>query len=103
MSIPFRKYAESFQLINDDDSIAVVVEYDENASELIARLRAGDMKVKRKLQRYSVPVKKFYFNDLFDRRLINECNGVYLLSNKDYYTDETGLDINVDLDSRNIV
>ena len=103
MSIPFREYAESFQLINDDDSIAVVVEYDENASELIARLRAGDMKVKRKLQRYSVPVKKFYFNELMKSGLISECNGVCLLANKKYYTDEMGLDINTDLDAQNIV
>lgn len=103
LSIPFRKYAESFQLIKDNDNIAVVVEYDEQAFKLIGELRAGDMKVKRRIQRYSVPVERYYFNDLFDRRLITECNGVYLLSNKDYYTDETGLDINVDLDSRNIV
>lgn len=103
MSIPFRKYAESFQLINDDDSIAVVVEYDENASKLIARLRAGDMKVKRKLQRYSVPVPKKYINELMKSGLISECNGVCLLTNKSYYTDEMGLDINTDLDAQNIV
>lgn len=100
MSIPFREYAESFQLINDDDSIAVVVEYDENASELIGKLRAGDMKVKRKLQRYSVPVKKFYFNELMKSGLISECNGVCLLANKNYYTDEMGLDINTNLDEK---
>lgn len=103
MSIPFRKYAESFQLINDDDSIAVVVEYDENASKLIARLRAGDMKVKRKLQHYSVPVPKKYINELMKSGLISECNGVCLLTNKKYYTDEMGLDINTDLDAQNIV
>lgn len=88
---------------NDDDSIAVVVEYDENASKLIARLRAGDMKVKRKLQRYSVPVPKKYINELMKSGLISECNGVCLLANKNYYTDEMGLDINTDLDAQNIV
>lgn len=35
--------------------------------------------------------------------LISECNGVCLLTNKKYYTDEMGLDINTDLDAQNIV
>lgn len=97
-SIPFRSYAEKFTFINDD-SVGVVVNNCNESNELIKKLGNGDFSVKRKLQRYTVPLK-FHtdFKNALSLGILENRSGVYVLSNTDYYSKETGLDVNRSFD-----
>lgn len=84
----FKKYADKFKLI-DDNSIGVVVMYDE-ACESFNNV-CIDMLAKRKLQKYTVNLKSYEFQKLYDLGVIKEEQGLNTLSNMNYYTPETGI------------
>ncbi|MCC8169639.1 MAG: CRISPR-associated helicase Cas3' [Oscillospiraceae bacterium] len=88
-SIPFRTYSDSFKFI-DNTMIAVVIPNKENKN-LIDELQYGKLSNKRKLQRHSASVYFYEFESLFKQGVIKEINGVYILSNSNYYDEKLGL------------
>lgn len=92
-NIPFRSYAEQFEFIRDE-TISVVIDNDPETAKLAAQLEYGGKGIRRKLQRYSVSLKKYEFDEALKAGIIEEKCGVFILANNDYYDPETGLDIN---------
>lgn len=92
--IPFRKYAENFRFISEE-TISVVINNNDETAGLLAQLEHDRKNIKRKLQRYSVSLKiKGELNKALTMGLLSDDgNGVYVLSNNDYYNAETGLDL----------
>lgn len=93
-SIPFRTYAENFNFI-DNETIGIVVPTEENA-ELIAVLEYGKLSVKRRLQKYSASVKYYELEKMIKLGIVRELSGIWILSNTDYYSKETGLNIDAE-------
>ena len=92
-SIPFRTYAEDFEFIKDE-TINVVINNIQESEKLVQQLEYGGKNIRRKLQRYSVSLKKHEFDEAMKSGLINDTGyGVFVLANNDYYRNETGLDI----------
>ncbi len=94
-SIPFRSYAEKFEMI-DENTIGVVIPCEEN-EKLIASLEYT-LSVKRRLQKYCVSVRHYELEEMIKLGIVCEISGVYILSNPDYYNKEIGLDINAGQD-----
>lgn len=90
-SIPFKQYAEKFELI-DSATVSLVVPQDENAQMYVEQLKhtkKGDMK---KLQNYSCSIRKKELEDLFQQHAVDDFGtGIFCLTNSDYYSAETGI------------
>ncbi|MGN0575377.1 MAG: CRISPR-associated helicase Cas3' [Ruminococcus sp.] len=92
-SIPFREYAGKFEFISDE-STGIVINNCEEAQELYNRLRYGDYSVKRKLQRYTVSLKRHELEQAIKLGITDDFGtGVLMLTNSSYYSEETGLDL----------
>lgn len=93
-SIPFRTYAEGFEFIHDD-TVSIVIDNCDAVSELLSNVQYGGRNVRRKLQRYSVSLRMHgEFDKALKSGLISDIgSGVFVLSNNDYYSKETGLNI----------
>lgn len=89
-SIPFADYAEQFSLI-DSDSVNVVIPCAEIAAD-IAALEYGGRNLYRKLALYSASVQYYEFKDLWERGVISQKGGAYVLEMPCYYDEDTGLD-----------
>lgn len=100
-AIPFREYSEKFTLIVDD-TVAIIVNRSEECAKLLRGLQFGNLSVKRSLQKYSVSVRFYEFQDALKQGLVHEVNGVYVLSDNNYYSDDYGLSIKECHDERNI-
>ncbi|MEZ6052434.1 MAG: hypothetical protein R3C02_13750, partial [Planctomycetaceae bacterium] len=92
----FRTAAERFRMI-EDASHSIFVPYDEMATKLIDELdQAGSSRgLLRQLQRYSVNVFEYMFNELLragDVQVSTE-HGYALLTNPDAYDEQLGLRI----------
>lgn len=98
-NIPFRKYAEDFDFIRDD-TVGVVIDNCKESAELVNKLKYGDHSVKRKLQRYTVALKRHTeFEKAFSIGIVDDFGtGVYILTNPSYYNKETGLDLDMTQD-----
>ncbi len=98
-SIPFRSYAEGFELISED-TVSVVIDNCSETAELLAQLHFGGRSVKRKLQRYSVALRVHgEFDKALKSGLLRDTgDGVFVLANNDNYTAETGLDQDLQAD-----
>lgn len=96
-SIPFRKYAEKFMLI-DTDTVAIVINNNEESNLLLRKLGFGNMGVKRSLQKYSVSVRMYEFQNALKLGLVHEENGVFVLSDNRYYSNEYGLSLSEQFD-----
>lgn len=97
-SIPFRKYAEDFRFIKDD-TIGIVINNCEKTEELLNRLKSGDYSAKRKLQRYTVGLKIYEFEQAVKLGIVEDSGaGVFVLTNSQYYNKETGFDVNKEND-----
>lgn len=94
-SIPFRTYAESFEFISED-TISVVIDNCNETAEILSELKYGGRNARRKLQRYSVSLRLHgEFDNALKKGLIRDTGyGVYVLTNNDFYSKETGLNIN---------
>ena len=91
--IPFRSYAERFEFISDY-TVALAVNNCDEADELLKRLETGDYSVKRKLQKYSVSLRKYEFDGALKSGLVKEYDsGVFVLANNEYYSDFVGLEL----------
>lgn len=90
-TIPFRKYAEQFELI-DNRTVSIVVERDEISRELIQTVRYTGKGNSRKLQNYTCSVQLREFEELFKSGVVEDLGtGIYCLTNMDYYDRNLGI------------
>ena len=91
----FRSAALAFRLIDDDDSVPVVVRYDANHNQLNLWLntlaKEGPQRwLMRKLQRFTVSIKKREAERLLGRGLSLTMPGLYVQDVDDMYSDTLG-------------
>lgn len=101
-SIPFRSYAESFEYIKTD-TIGIVVDRFEDSHRLIERLKSGDLSISHKLQRYTVAIYPYQYDELYKLGIIKNYSGVWVLENNDYYDEAMGLMVKTEHDKNYIV
>lgn len=90
-SIPFSKYADEFELI-DDNTFSVVVERDDESKQLIENIKATSFGNHRKLQKYAFSVKRNEFESLLKQHVIDDYkSGIWCLKNSKYYDENTGI------------
>lgn len=90
-SIPFREYAEKFELINSN-TFSVVVPQDEKSRHLVETLKYTGAGVERELQPYACTVYRWELEDLIRQNAVDDFDtGMYCLINLDYYDKETGI------------
>lgn len=93
LKIQFRTAAERFKMIDDKDTVSVLVRYGDNDS-LLGTLAQGepDRWLLRKLQRYTVTLYKYQFEKMLYRGEIEEiCKGFYGQSGSGVYHCKLGL------------
>lgn len=88
--IPFRSYAEEFELI-DSNAVAVLLAQDAFSTRELSRLRATGTANLRALQPYSFSVYSHELNALLRAGVIESLHGISILSNSDYYDPQTGV------------
>ncbi len=88
-AIPFRDYADSFNMI-DSDTINVIIPDEENR-ELVDSLKYS-VKALRKLSRYSAAIHYNEFRSLLERGIIESVGAAFVLACLEFYSSETGLD-----------
>lgn len=90
-SIPFKQYAEKFELI-PSRTVSVVVARDDRSREIIASLRYIGVGAARKLQLYACTVYQRELDDLIRQHVAEDYGtGIYCLTNPDYYDKEIGI------------
>lgn len=90
-SIPFREYAEQFEII-DSRTVSIVVERDEESRKLIEGLKTVGAGNSRKLQKYACSVMLREFDDLLKQHVLEDYGtGIWCLTNPDYYDVEMGI------------
>lgn len=92
VNIEFRSYAKAFRMI-ESETVPVVINNSEEIAELLERLRQGDRSVLRKLQQYSVSLRKYGELEKFIPDIVSEYahTGVLVLHDANCYDRETGL------------
>lgn len=92
-NIPFRTYARNFEFINEE-TIGIVINNCDKSEELVQRLKNKDYTAKRELQRHTVSLRRYEFEQALKLGIIDDFGtGVFMLTNNDYYSNETGLDM----------
>ena len=90
-SIPFKKYAEKFELI-DSRQVSLVVPRDAQSEQLVEMMKYTKAGNARKLQNYTCSVRQKELEDLIRQHAAdNYGTGIYCLTNKDYYDEYTGV------------
>lgn len=90
-SIPFRTYAEKFELI-DSRTISVVVPRDKKSREMVETLRYTGVGNGRELQPYVCSVYPWELDDLIRQHAADDFGtGIFCLINLDYYDEDTGI------------
>lgn len=90
-NLPFRSYADSFKFIRES-TIGIVICNCDDAENLYKKLIYGNYSVKRKLQKYTVSLKRYEFEDALKLGIVDDSGtGVYQLTNSSYYNENTGL------------
>ena len=93
LKIQFRTAAQRFKMIDEKDTVSVIVRYGDNDS-LLSILAKGepDRWLLRKLQRYTVTLYKYQFDKMLRRGEIEEiCQGFYAQSEAGIYHSTLGL------------
>ena len=93
LQVQFRTAAQRFKMIDDEDTVSVIVRYGDNDS-LLNVLAKGepDRWLLRKLQRYTVTLYKHQFEKMLRRGEIAEiCQGFYAQSGSGIYHSTLGL------------
>ena len=91
LNIPFTQYSQNFNLI-PEQSISVVINQTAECADLISNLSTKGYTDYRKLQKYTCSVYENELKDMLARGLIKEYNGIYLLTDNNYYDTDTGID-----------
>lgn len=95
-SLPFqfRTAAQRYKIIRDEQA-SVLVPYNAEAADVLARLIPGepaDFSVLRKIQRYVVGVREHWLKILAESMVITQHeSGLWLLTNPKAYSSEKGL------------
>lgn len=90
-SIPFKTYAEQFELI-DTRSVGLVVERDEASQKLIEELRFSGAGSARKLQKYACTIQRWELDNLISQHVVEDYGtGIWCLTNLSYYDKEIGI------------
>ena len=90
-SIPFKQYAEKFELI-DSRTISLVVPEDAQSEQLIEALRYTKMGNVRQMQNYTCSVRIRELADLRSQHAADDFGtGIFCLTNKDYYDKNLGV------------
>lgn len=92
MGFQFATYARNFQLIEDKDSISVLVGYEDGAT-LIERLKneGPSRELLRKLQQYSVSIRKWDYEKLIQKGLVKSYGKFIILEFGESYDLDAGL------------
>lgn len=88
--IPFKSYAESFELI-DSGTVSVVVAQDEKSRLLLEAARRTGIPPVRKLQMYTFSVYPYELEQLMAQGVIETIGGIFVLTSGDYYRPEVGV------------
>lgn len=90
-SIPFKQYAEKFELI-DSRTVSLVVPRDEQSEKLIEEMKYTARGNARKLQNYTCSLRQKELEDLILQHAADDYGtGIYCLTNKDYYDEKKGI------------
>lgn len=92
MHFLFATAAKDFHLIDDKGSVSILVGYG-NGATLLQELKAKgpEFWLLRKLQRYSVSVKKWDFEELVKSGRVIEYSGIFILDDNESYDLQAGL------------
>lgn len=90
--IDFKDYSENFKMINDENSVSVIVPCDEYSKALMEETEKYGVSNIRKLQSYMVSIKIWEFEELLKQNVLEDFKtGAYFLSNTDYYDKDIGV------------
>ena len=90
-SIPFRTYAEKFELI-DSRTVSLIVARDETSRQMVEKLRTTGFGDARKLQNYACTIYQRELDDLCGQHVADDFGtGIFCLINPDYYDKATGV------------
>ncbi|MCD7848798.1 MAG: CRISPR-associated helicase Cas3' [Parabacteroides sp.] len=88
----FATAADRFRLIDDKDSVSILVGYGDGATLLEELKRNGpEFWLLRKLQQYSVSVRKWDFEQLRKQGTVAEYAGIFILEDSRCYDEQAGL------------
>lgn len=91
ISIPFKTYAEEFELI-DSAQISLVVSRDKKSSSLIETLEYAGLNTIRNLQEYTCSVYRWELEDLLKQHAVKQySSGICCLENTDFYDEDIGI------------
>ena len=89
--IPFRQYAEQFELI-DSRTVSLVVPQDDTSHALVEQLRLIGKGNERSLQSYTCTLHQRELDDLYRQHVVEDFGtGVWCLINMNYYEPELGI------------
>ena len=94
----FKQIADKFKLI-DENTVPIIIEFDNNSKELISKLRFIDeyKALLRAIQPYTVNVYENEFNKMHGANMIEVINdGIYVLRDINMYKETTGLEFTVE-------
>lgn len=92
MHFMFATAAEKFRLIDDKDSVSILIGYGDGATLLEELKRIGpEFWLLRKLQQYSVSIRKWDFEELVRCGKVIEYSGVFILEDPNCYDLQAGL------------
>ena len=96
-NIPFRTYAQEFNLIKDCN-VDLIIPQDELSHELIEKLKYKHSPITsiRKLQPYVCSIYPYQFDDLYEQGVLSNYgdkfgDNIWVLKNMDYYDADTGI------------
>ena len=90
-NIPFKKYAEHFEMI-DARTVSLVVARDDKSKSIISSLKYSGMASMRELQIYMCSVYQNELDNLIRQHVAEDFGtGIYCLTNQDYYDENIGI------------
>jgi CRISPR-associated endonuclease/helicase Cas3 len=90
-SLPFKDYAQKFEIIESCTQSIVVVR-DEESARMVENLKNVGFADTRKLQKYACSVHRNEFDSLLQQHVIDDFgSGVFCLTNPDYYKADIGI------------
>ena len=90
VSIPFRSYANNFKMIQDD-STGIIINNCDETEQLLKQSEFGDITARRKLQQYTVSLRKYELGNAMKSGILTQRGGMFVLSDTAYYNHDTGL------------
>ncbi len=90
-SIPFKKYADKFELI-ESRTVSLVVPQDAQSEKMVEVMKYTKTGNARKLQNYTCSLRQRELEDLIRQHAVDDYGtGIYCLTNMDYYDENKGI------------